>query len=303
VNDVNPFNTERILVGLRASAAVLLTCISLSPAFAAPDPPSPITEFGTVRVESRPVPGGGELYTYFGNESASGSSRDIPFLSILRDTLGDSDPTNDRLREVWAFTYGRPSVWKRLAAGIPFLYRRAGWRNVSDKTAPQPVIDLAAPAHGTGQKIAAALVQATVLDPLGIPWRAPTRAYRGRTDEYRMMHVWNAMSVLSEDTASGRVSPLSSQDLDLIQGRLLLSSRMPVDWWTRGMRKRRGARSAQESHNPEPVTGNCCVNEQRKITCTSSRCICWPTAPHLRCSGWRSPTHNVARPCHSMRNS
>jgi hypothetical protein len=226
VNDVNPFNTERILVGLRASAAVLLTCISLSPAFAAPDPPSPITEFGTVRVESRPVPGGGELYTYFGNESASGSSRDIPFLSILRDTLGDSDPTNDRLREVWAFTYGRPSVWKRLAAGIPFLYRRAGWRNVSDKTAPQPVIDLAAPAHGTGQKIAAALVQATVLDPLGIPWRAPTRAYRGRTDEYRMMHVWNAMSVLSEDTASGRVSPLSSQDLDLIQGRLLLSSRM-----------------------------------------------------------------------------
>jgi hypothetical protein len=41
-----------------------------------------------------------------------------------------------------------------------------------------------------------------------------------------MMHVWNAMSVLSGDTAGGRVSPLSAQDLDLVQGRLLLSGRM-----------------------------------------------------------------------------
>jgi len=223
---VNQFNTKAILVGCRVTAAVALSCLTLASVFADPNPPSPVIEVGTVRVESRPVPGGGELYTYFGNESGSGTNRDIPFLSILRDTLGDSDPTNDRLREVWAFTYGRPSVWKRLAAGVPFLYRRAGWRNVSDKATPQPVIDLAAPAHGTGQRVAAALVQATVLDPLGIPWRATTRAYRGRTDEYRMMHVWNAMSVLSEDTAGGRVSPLSSQDLDLIQGRLLLSSRM-----------------------------------------------------------------------------
>ena len=219
-------NTKAILVACRASAAALLSCIMLTPVFADPNPPSPVIEIGTVRVESRAVPGGGELYTYFGNESGSGTNRDIPFLSILRDTLGDSDPANDRLRGVWAFTYGRSSVWKRLFAGVPFLYHRAGWRTVSEKTAPQPVIDLAAPAHGTGQRVAAALVQSTVLDPLGVPWRTTTRAYRGRTDEYRMMHVWNAMSVLSEDTAGGRVSPLSSQDLDLIQGRLLLSSRM-----------------------------------------------------------------------------
>lgn len=216
----------RLNIWSRLGAAVILLSIALLPAVAAPDPPSPLIEPATVRVERRAVPGGGELYTYFGSESVGAANADIPFLSILRDTLGDSDPTNDRLRQVWAFTYSRPSIWKRFAAGVPFLYHRAGWKDVSDKTIPPPVIDLAAPARGTSQRVAAALLQSTVLDPLGMPWRASTRAYRGRSGEYRMMHVWNAMSVLSADSAAGRVSPLSAQDLDLIQGRLLLSGRM-----------------------------------------------------------------------------
>jgi hypothetical protein len=203
-------------------AAVILAGAAWQPAIAAP----PLIEPASIRIERRDIPGGGELYTYFGSESGGSGNADIPFLSILRDTLGDSDPSNDRLRQVWAFTYSRPSIWKRLAAGVPFLYHRAGWKDVSEKTTPPVVIDLAAPARGTWQRVAGALLQAIVLDPLGMPWRASTRAYRGRSGEYRMMHVWNALSVLSADSAAGRVSPLSARDLDLIQGRLLLSGRM-----------------------------------------------------------------------------
>ena len=68
------------------------------------------------------VPGGGELITYF--QTVSGT--ETPFVSILKDTLGDSNPDNDELRDVWTFTYSRPSIFKRALAAVPFLYRRVG---------------------------------------------------------------------------------------------------------------------------------------------------------------------------------
>jgi hypothetical protein len=234
------------------TAILLLLC---SPA-ALPAPPEPIIDTNVVRVEQRPVRGGGDLYTYFCRAGGQDSDQDIPFLSVLRDTLGDSDPANDRLRQVWAFTYSTPSIWKRLAAGVPFLYRRAGWKTVSDKKMPPAVIDLASPAHGAPQTIASALLQPMVLDPLGIPWRASSRAYRGRSQEYRMMHVWSAIAVLSGDARSGQAGPLSSEDLDLIQGRLLLSGRLlggfvEDDYAEDAWRKRRTELAEMRGHNWE----------------------------------------------------
>ena len=54
------------------------------------------------RVEREPVADGAELVTVFGRlyDPASGSQDlDVPLLSVLRDSLGDSDPANDRLRQ------------------------------------------------------------------------------------------------------------------------------------------------------------------------------------------------------------
>src|SRR5579862_6393673 len=50
------------------------------------------------RIEQFPVAGGAELLTVLG--TIPGQSTEVPILSVLRDTLGDQDPENDRLRYV-----------------------------------------------------------------------------------------------------------------------------------------------------------------------------------------------------------
>ena len=48
-----------------------------------------------------------------------------PLVSVLRDTLGDSNPENDKLRYLWPLTYTRPGLGQRIAGAIPFLH--TGW--------------------------------------------------------------------------------------------------------------------------------------------------------------------------------
>ena len=84
------------------------------------------------RLEKVPVAGGAELITVVarldGLQSREQASW-VPLVSVLRDTLGDLNPENDRLRYVWPLTYTRPSSKQRFASAIPFLYTR-----VSNKT-------------------------------------------------------------------------------------------------------------------------------------------------------------------------
>ncbi len=53
----------------------------------------------------------------------------VPLVTVLRDTLGDLTPENDRLRYVWPLTYTRPTVRQKLSGAIPFLYSRVGNKN------------------------------------------------------------------------------------------------------------------------------------------------------------------------------
>src|ERR1700694_5889014 len=73
---------------------------------------------GDLRVERLEIPEGAELDTLLAG--------DFPLISVLVDTLGDSDPTNDSLRNVWVLTYTRPTIIQRIVAGLPFVYVRAG---------------------------------------------------------------------------------------------------------------------------------------------------------------------------------
>jgi hypothetical protein len=75
-------------------------------------------------------------------------SSEMPLLAVLRDTMGDADPTNDRLRQVWIFTYAAASPAQRIATGVPFFYHRSGLDSGSSKRPPRPVIDMARPATG-----------------------------------------------------------------------------------------------------------------------------------------------------------
>jgi hypothetical protein len=93
--------------------------------------------------------------------------RELPLLAILKDTLPDSDPSNDRIRQVWVFTYSQPSIWQRIAGGIPFLYHRAGLDRGPGQGPPRAVLDLGDPSRGVWTGLAFAAVQREIFNPIG----------------------------------------------------------------------------------------------------------------------------------------
>src|ERR1700683_3697287 len=108
---------------------------------AAPEPTAATPNF---RIERLPVAGGAELLTVFGRVPEQVT--DIPLLAVLRDTLGDQDPENDRLRYVWVLTSSRPTLLQRAVGSLPFFYWRTPITHGADQQ-PKPVLDLGAPAR------------------------------------------------------------------------------------------------------------------------------------------------------------
>ena len=91
------------------------------------------------RLERVPVDGGAELITIHARLDGIETpevSKWVPLVSVLRDTLGDFSPENDRLRYVWPLTYTRPTVRQRVSGAIPFLYSRVGNKDHSSEKAP-----------------------------------------------------------------------------------------------------------------------------------------------------------------------
>src|SRR6185295_2795486 len=120
---------------------------------------------------------GAELITIHARLNGIGSSEEakwVPLVSVLRDTLGDLSPENDRLRYVWPLTYTRPTLGQRLSGAVPFLYSRVGSRNSASHKAPPPVLDLAAADRDVWNKIFWTALQSLLLDPYGLPIKAAT---------------------------------------------------------------------------------------------------------------------------------
>ena len=72
------------------------------PEVATTDPTVPLSQI--LRLERIEIPGGAELITVHAKLSGLESDKNdkwIPLVSILRDTLGDNIPENNRLRYVW----------------------------------------------------------------------------------------------------------------------------------------------------------------------------------------------------------
>src|SRR5258708_3367799 len=140
------------------------------------------------RVERLSLAGGAELLTIFGRaEGLRASGRpapEVPLISVVRDTLGDNDPENDRLRYVWMLTYTEPTLLKRFAAAVPFLYGHIGNQTRASSRPPAPLIDLANAARQPWKTIFRLGVQDIVLDNFGIPLRPPTRSYPRNPSDY-----------------------------------------------------------------------------------------------------------------------
>jgi hypothetical protein len=151
----------------------------------------------TFRVEKVSVAGGAELLTIFGRADGlrDSTSPEVPLVTVLRDTLGDDNPENDRLRYVWMLTYAQPSMAKRIAAAIPFLYRSVGnKKNVS--APPRPILNLSHVQRATWSRFFLWGVQNAFLDTYGLPLKISTRTYRQNLSDYRRAHIAQALSVL-----------------------------------------------------------------------------------------------------------
>src|SRR5918911_2368338 len=182
------------------------------------------------RLERQPVAGGGELLTIFGRLDGlyrtDDPSREVPLVSVLRDTLGDTDPENDRLRYVWMLSYSKPSLTQRMAAAVPFLYNRAGNKKRAVKGDPPPVIDLAATSQEVWKKIFWTALQNIVLDSYGFPIKASTRGYRRNIGDYRKAQIIRALAILSLYQAETGAAPaFSASELRDIQARLMLTEK------------------------------------------------------------------------------
>jgi hypothetical protein len=213
--------------------AVLFSFIFASMSFAsrAPDPViiPPETQLpGALRAETLDVASGGELVIIFeklhaGRQTAGES--EIPLLAVFRDTMGDADPANDRLRQVWVFTHAAPSPAQRIAAGVPFLYHRSGLDSGSSTRPPRPVLNMARPAHGLWRGIAFSAIQSQVIDPIGSLARLTTHSYGDNLGEYRRTHVAEVLEILTRDPAQ-ETGALTPAELESLVGRLELSSKL-----------------------------------------------------------------------------
>ncbi len=173
------------------------------------------------RLERTAVTGGAELLTVFA--SVPDQKDEVPLVSVLRDTLGDIDPANDRLRYIWTLTSASPSLLQRAAAAIPFFYFRPDLGKNADKS-PKAVIDLGDTSGTVWNALAQQIIQVAAIDSNGAIIRAATRRYRINLSDRRRVHLMESLAVVSqlEDLPEIRES-FSEAELLEIQARMNLA--------------------------------------------------------------------------------
>ena len=250
---------------------------------------------GFCRIERVAVPGGAELLTVLA--SAPDDDGEVPLLSLLRDTLGDADPDNDRLRSVLTITSANPSVLQRVAAATPFFY----WRPPAPPRRPTrlPVLcsDISNASRSVWSSLTQSLMQVLAIDSTGAMIRASTRRYRTNVADQRRAHLADGLAVLAtlEEIPELRVS-LSETEFSEIQARLTLASQTLAAW---SLQRSfcppiSAAKSLQQRAG---TTGNYCGNAQRPTGCTSSHSA-WGRLPMLsfgsRARNWKPSIPSTA---------
>jgi hypothetical protein len=164
------------------------------------NPVVPKTANAQFRLERLPIANGAELLTIFGRldsmRTPDAATPEVPLISVVRDTLADTDPDNDRLSYVWMLTYTRPNLMKRFASAIPFLYQHVGNQQQASNRPPKPIIDLANPKQQTWNRFFWMGMQTILLDGYGLPLKASSRTYRRNAADYRSGHIMQALSIL-----------------------------------------------------------------------------------------------------------
>jgi hypothetical protein len=149
-------------------------------------------------------------------------------MALLRDTLGDKNPDNDRLRYVWVLTSTRPTLLQRGAASIPFFYFKPDLGKNADRT-PAAVLDLGATDHPVWKSLAGSLTQVMALDSNGAMLRASSQRYRANVEDYQRAQFVGGLAILTQLEKDPESLKLLSED-----ERVELESRLTLAGQTLG---------------------------------------------------------------------
>jgi hypothetical protein len=220
-----------LLLAFSPVAQLISTAQTLAPAHQAETrTESAETAQSGFRLERMSIAGGAELLTIFGQldglPKEKGQSAEVPLVSVVRDTLGDENTDNDRLRYVWMLTYTKPTFGQRLASAVPFLYSRVGNKRHAGNNAPPPLMDLAAADREVWERFLWAALQNILLDPYAMPLKAVSRTMRRNLGDYRKAHIVRALAILSlYEAETNAPSAFTPEEMSDIQARLLLSEK------------------------------------------------------------------------------
>ncbi len=222
---------------VRALARILGVLLIGSGAMAAAALDAPWPKVAIVRENNPPAyywkaePAGesAQLLTLFCGScgAASESQGDLPLLAVLRDTLGDENDGNDRVIYVWLLGYSRPTIGQRLLSAIPFFYWHIGHGSSPDgKREIKPFFNLTAPRHPVLTQVGRDILQYTTLDPMMMPVRATSRAYRTNELNHERLHLEEAISYLRQAPASNSAKELSTSEVNTVIARLELRKKL-----------------------------------------------------------------------------
>ncbi len=119
------------MIAEAAGLIVLLACHSLSQSYSETtggSAPRNDGQSSSYYRNSESVAGTARLLTLFCRscDLSHDGGRDVPLVSVLRDTLGDDEAENDRVTYIWLLTCARPRLGQRILSTIPFFYWRTG---------------------------------------------------------------------------------------------------------------------------------------------------------------------------------
>ncbi len=162
-----------------------------------------------------PVEGGSELLVlYSALPDDPQTNEHTPVLSVLRDTLGDDDPDNDRLRYVWLLTGENRSRFTRWMTREP-----------ARGDMPRPLLDLGAPGQGLWKGLVRATVQSMVLDPGGAAMRVPSRSYTSGRQASRTVRLFEALRLLVRLRDEAERGPLAPEEYSRLLARIFVTER------------------------------------------------------------------------------
>jgi hypothetical protein len=180
------------------------------------------TDSAFVRFEVVPVDDGAELLTLFFTAHRDADRFDddeVPLISVLRDTLGSSDPDVHRLRYLWVHTYASPGIKQRLAAATPFAYSRFGNTGTVNIGIPSPVMDLSVEDDRLWKNIWGIALRGAMFDPKIFLIESAIQTYGDNRSKYLQMQFARAATAIDMDDAFSELPMLSDAERRQLQQR------------------------------------------------------------------------------------